>query len=238
MTIGERIIALRKALSMSQVELSRQLKITQSALCDLEKGKSNPSFDTISSLYRIIPNLSGDWLISGLGEMFMRVHAAIGLKEEKKRDFVLVNADKFTHPADFLSRTFILPVLSEISGGEPYEPAVNEPLEHIELPRSILRHDSTEYAVFRVNGRSMEPNFMHEDYVAVWLKAEWENCHEKVCAVRLDFGLTLKKVILDPRRRAVLLQPFNARYNTITIEEDDWQEMQLIGIAETQFRLL
>ncbi|MFA6910994.1 MAG: S24 family peptidase [Candidatus Cloacimonadaceae bacterium] len=111
------------------------------------------------------------------------------------------------------SRTILLPVVAEISVEMPAE--VTENFEHdnfVELPRIYLKDKIDNYMVFRVNGQSMEPQIMHNDIVVIQRKDNWSNTDGSVCAVRLNDGITLKRIQFDHQRHQVLAHPFNADY--------------------------
>jgi len=57
---------------------------------------------------------------------------------------------------------------------------------------------------FRVNGRSKEPNIMHEDIVVIKQEMYWVMANEKVSAVRADDGVALKNVELDPGNQRII----------------------------------
>ena len=50
MNIKER----RKQLGMSQGELAEKCGITQSAMCDIEKGRNNPKFTTLMKIADVL----------------------------------------------------------------------------------------------------------------------------------------------------------------------------------------
>ncbi len=50
MSVGENIKLTRKRLNMKQVELAKSAWITQAYMCDIEKGRSVPSLDTLYNI--------------------------------------------------------------------------------------------------------------------------------------------------------------------------------------------
>ena len=136
------------------------------------------------------------------------------------------------------TRTVNLTILGEISAG-PREDIIDarDLGENIELPRSLLPGRADNYMAFRVNGHSMEPNILHEDIVVIKQELDWEIANERVCAIRADDGVTLKKVELDPTNRRIILQPFNLDYKVQIIDSDQGLEAFLIGVLSLQLRL-
>lgn len=62
--IGERVKYLRKCYSMNQVMFANQIRISQAALSDIEKGKTTPSVDTILKISEEF-GVTTDWIIKG-----------------------------------------------------------------------------------------------------------------------------------------------------------------------------
>ncbi|MGI8386591.1 helix-turn-helix domain-containing protein [Robertmurraya sp. P23] len=63
-TIGERINQLRRALNMNQKQFSNVINISQGTLSDIERGKFNPSIETVISISNKF-NVSTDWILKG-----------------------------------------------------------------------------------------------------------------------------------------------------------------------------
>ena len=68
--IGERLNELRLYLKFSQKELANLLVIHQTAISDIEKGKTNPSYNILKGLLQNIDELNIDWFLTGRGSMF------------------------------------------------------------------------------------------------------------------------------------------------------------------------
>ncbi len=69
-TINERIYKLRKELSLSQDAFGEKIGIKKASISMIEKGKNNPSEQTIKSICREF-NVSYAWLVEGIGEIFI-----------------------------------------------------------------------------------------------------------------------------------------------------------------------
>lgn len=69
-TINERIYKLRKELSLSQDAFGEKIGIKKASISMIEKGKNNPSEQTIKSICREF-NVSYAWLVEGIGETFI-----------------------------------------------------------------------------------------------------------------------------------------------------------------------
>jgi SOS-response transcriptional repressor LexA len=181
-----------------------------------------------------------NWLLTGKGTTRIVQDFDGWMKErlEEKLRVVDSKTGLIQAPTIDYTRTVNLTIIGDISAG-PREHIIDcrDLGETIELPRSLLPGQSDKYMAFRVNGRSMEPNIMHEDIVVIKQELDWEIANEKVCAVRADDGVTLKKVELDPANRRIILQPFNLDYKVQIIDSDQGLDAFLIGVLSLQLRL-
>lgn len=62
--LGSRVKYLRKCFSMSQSSFAEIINISQAALSDIEKGKTNPSVDTLRRISEEF-GVTTDWIIKG-----------------------------------------------------------------------------------------------------------------------------------------------------------------------------
>lgn len=63
-TVGDRIKDLRKKEGLNQLDFCKKINLSQGRLSEIEKGKNNPSYETLVSIKNIF-NVSLDWLVSG-----------------------------------------------------------------------------------------------------------------------------------------------------------------------------
>ena len=68
--IGDRILQLRKELSLTQEEFGNKIGIKKSSMSSIEKNKSNPSEQTIKFICKEF-NVNYGWLVDGKGEIFI-----------------------------------------------------------------------------------------------------------------------------------------------------------------------
>lgn len=83
--IGDRIHSLRKGLGISQGEFGSKIGIKKASVSSMEKNKSNPSTQTIK-LICIEFNVNYDWLVDGVGDIFIENNDSIELL---KKDYDL-----------------------------------------------------------------------------------------------------------------------------------------------------
>ena len=68
MSINERIKQIREVLGLTQQELAFKLKIGQSTIADVEKGRIYPNQNYVKGLHEIF-DINLNWLICGSGKM-------------------------------------------------------------------------------------------------------------------------------------------------------------------------
>lgn len=68
MTINERMREIRKSEKLTQTEFAQRLGITMSSISQMERGKINPTNQTIEFACREF-NINKRWLEEGIGEM-------------------------------------------------------------------------------------------------------------------------------------------------------------------------
>jgi len=78
---------------------------------------------------------------------------------------------------------------------------------------------------------------MHNDFVEIQRKDDWSNTDGAVCAVRLNDGITLKRIQFDQQRQQVLLHPFNADYRVQVVDSMQGDDISLIGTIVMQLRI-
>ncbi len=69
MKYGDRIRILRETLRLTQKEMAKKLEISQTYLCDIEKGKIEANARVLFGITRIF-GVRMLWLLEGIGEMF------------------------------------------------------------------------------------------------------------------------------------------------------------------------
>ena len=66
---------------------------------------------------------------------------------------------------------------------------------------------------------------------------DWQAVEGKVCAVRTEDGVTLKKVVFEPKKKRVILQPFNLEFTPLILDSESDSSTALVGPMVLQFRL-
>ena len=229
---------LMKSMKLKNYQFAKKYGISAASLSRYKAGERYPDPELLLKLSESEVNVN--WLLTGKGTTRIVQDFDGWMKErlEEKLRVVDSKTGLIQAPTIDYTRTVNLTIIGDISAG-PREHIIDcrDLGETIELPRSLLPGQSDKYMAFRVNGHSMEPNIMHEDIVVIKQELDWEIANEKVCAVRADDGVTLKKVELDPANRRIILQPFNLDYKVQIIDSDQGLDAFLIGVLSLQLRL-
>ena len=238
--IGQRIKQIRTALGIKQVELAKVLKVNPSTMSQIEGGRTNPSLGTLSELDKIY-NINLHWLITGTGEMFNTIAETESqsgawdnfqkLMNERLEE--IVQARKDLMDSDIVE----IAVSGEIAAGAPIE-NYGASLEVVTVSRSLINGSLSDFVALRVNGRSMEPDIRNQDVVLIRLSNEWRELEGKICAIRIDGGITLKRLLLDDARKMVVLVPINEDFQPIIVDPDSHSDVTLIGSLYFLFRIL
>jgi SOS-response transcriptional repressor LexA len=220
--VGQRIIELRKEVEMSQLKLAELLGIKAAAVSQFENDKTNPSIETLLRIADVF-GVNLHWLLKGEGEKYMGGNA--------------VGIDYVDSPVSFFSDedTIELPVVGEISAGQPL-PCHEDAGESVRINASELTGDPQNYICFRVNGDSMNPDIMHGDKVLIKKTNDWDFAEGKVCAVRVDGEITLKKLAFDKSNHSIRLIPLNREFKDIVLKPDEYSDILLIGVLVYLYR--
>lgn len=238
--IGERLKQIRQVLGIKQVDLAKVLKINPSAISQMESGRTNPSLETLSELV-VNYNVNLHWLIKGIGKMFNTANDTSSqngswddfqkLLNDRLEEIVQARLDLMD------SDTVEIPVSGEIAAGEPME-NYGTLLDVVTVRRSLINGSLNNFVALRVNGRSMEPDIRNQDVVLIRYCNEWRELAGKICAVRIDGGITLKRLILDDVQKMIVLLSINENYQPILIDPDSHTDVTLIGSLYFLFRIL
>ena len=236
--VGQRLAMLMKSMKLKNYQFAKKYGISAASLSRYKAGERYPDPELLLKLSESEVNVN--WLLTGKGTTRIVQDFDGWMKErlEEKLRVVDSKTGLIQAPTIDYTRTVNLTIIGDISAG-PREDIIDcrDLGENLELPRSLLPGHTDKYMAFRVNGHSMEPNILHEDIVVIKQELDWEIANERVCAIRADDGVTLKKVELDPTNRRIILQPFNLDYKVQIIDSDQGLDAFLIGVLSLQLRL-
>ncbi len=90
----DRIVELLNTEGLSASKFADIIGVQRSSMSHILSGRNNPSLDFIQKVMRSFPHVSGDWLISGRGEMAKNQGAASLFQE------VIKDEDPTPYPAN------------------------------------------------------------------------------------------------------------------------------------------
>lgn len=237
---GQRLKVLRKALGLSQIELGEALRINASAISQMETNRINPSLDTLMLLSKTF-KVNLHWLLTGKGQMFEEAVSTTMYKTnnrlEQLKKLLTEELNSITKAKqEYVQGDVIdLKVKGEIAAGLPVE-SFDDEIDVVTVRRSMIKGSIDDFVCLRVNGKSMEPEIRHNDLILIRQSTEWDKLAGKICAVRIDGSITLKKLTLDPANQLIVLVALNNEYQPIIVRPDEHQDINLIGYLFFLFR--
>jgi len=238
--IGTRIKQVRNALHLKQVEMAKALTMNPSAISQMESGRTKPSLETLEEIARLY-SVDLHWMITGEGQMFNTPRDSImrsggwdkfqQLMNDRLEEIVQARLEILD------AESLDIPVSGEIAAGEPME-NYGETMDVVTVRKSWINGQSGDFVALRVNGRSMEPDIRNKDVVLIRQSSEWRQLNGKICAVRIDGAITLKKLMLDDAREMIVLIPLNEDFQPILVNPNSHSDIALIGSLYFLYRSL
>lgn len=201
-TIGNRIREERIKAGLTQIQLGKQVNLTQQAVGKWEKGLSEPDIANITKLSEIF-NCSAEYLINGKNPF----------------DDINISQLKFNNAEyiDINELNYInIPILGSIRAGIPTF-ADDNYIGEIAIPKKWT-YSGKEYFALKIKGDSMFPKYQDGDTVILFKS---ETCNSGQCCAVLVNGdeATIKKVLLS--NTGVTLVPINTNYDPIFYSNKD-----------------
>lgn len=214
MLVGERIVAVRRFLKLSQKDFAKALNVTQATISRTETNVHSPDLSFINSISQIY-NVSLDWLCNGEGDMFTPSISSIPSIQS------ITNIE----------------LVADIAAGLPafsyeYQP---EDRQLIGVPTELLTRPGP-YFAFRIDGHSMEPLLLTGDIAII--SRDWKGIklNNVIAAFCNSDGITLKKLVLKGRSRQGFLFPINPAFDPIPYDGDT-KDLRMIGVLILTIRL-
>ncbi len=236
----DRLKEVRKKLELNQTKFADSIGFKQSNYSRYESGVHEAPISLIENM-RNRYNINPDWVITGNGPMFLekastepkpkvelnvdRLQHYIDLGKAKAHQDISLNSEDVNY------RT--LPITGEIAAGNPIEIRDVDLLGKILVSADII-DDIANFYCFRVNGWSMSPEVQHGDVVIINKIYDWEDLDNRIVAVRIDDGVTLKVLKLDHDNQCSWLMPINDDYKPILLNE--FSTVVVLGVMEYLIR--
>ncbi len=239
--LKDRLKEVRKKIGLNQTDFAKSINLTQSNYSRYESGVHEPPISLLENM-RNCYNISTDWLITGKGFMFM--------EQGNKKPKTELNADKLkqyielgksnskvevkqSNKSQVNSSVVSLPIVGEIAAGNPFEVADMSDLGNIIVSTELIS-DPDNFYCFRVNGWSMSPEIQHSDVVIINKFYDYDDMDNRIVAIRIDDGITLKLLKLDHDNKCSWLMPINDDYKPILINQ--YSTINILGVLEYSIR--
>ncbi len=247
--IGSRIRMLREHIGLQQEEFSNKISITRTSLSRYETGLRSIPDSVKQSLLQFGTNLH--WLLTGEGNMFLPQHnkgkdeqpsqlkSKTELNADKLKQYIELGKSnskvevKQTNKSQINSSVVSLPIVGEIAAGNPLEVNDMSDLGNIIVSTELIS-DPDNFYCFRVNGWSMSPEIQHSDVVIINKFYDYDDMDNRIVAVRIDDGITLKLLKLDHDNKCSWLMPINDDYKPILINQ--YSTINILGVLEYSIR--
>ncbi len=237
--IANRLRKVRQELDLTQQQFCDKIEVSRGTFSRYESGLRSLPDEVKQKLLQFGVNLH--WLLTGNGPMFLNQEST------KPKTKVEANVDRLQHYIDLgkaqahqdisLNSEDVnyrtLPITGEIAAGNPIEIRDVDLLGKILVSADII-DDIANFYCFRVNGWSMSPEVQHGDVVIINKIYDWEDLDNRIVAVRIDDGVTLKVLKLDHDNQCSWLMPINDDYKPILLNE--FSTVVVLGVMEFLIR--
>lgn len=256
MDLGKKIRIVREERGLNQAELASKLNITSRTLQNYEYGTSIPDIKIVQEMAKIFEIQVGYFLDENF-DVSTNVSSVVSADKDDVSSVVSVknvSQNKKVSPnnQNSVSQSEKMKKLDEIASGNKNK-IINlrffdnvsaaagygannddESFEIIEVTAKflskILRVTPQEYDVISVLGDSMEPLVKNGDMVLV--KPTCEASNGEIVIANLGGDLYVKKLLRDPIKRNVRLTSMNNFYEDIVIEEDELEQLNIVGVVK------
>ncbi len=239
---GERIRQIRKYLGLSQQDFAASLRVNPSAVSQMESNRIRPSLDTMINLSKHY-GINLHWFLTGKGGMFEHSRGTSkdlpGKQLDRLQNFLDAQMKEIINTKEEIFHFDVLdiPVTGEIAAGQAVE-SISGVLDYVTVRKSVINGIMEDYLCLRVNGHSMEPDIKHNDVVLIRQSQDWQKLMGRICAVRIDGSVTLKKLTIDDRRRYIVLVSINEDFSPMVINPEEHQDINLLGYLYFLYRKL
>jgi len=221
--IGERIRKLRQRLKMSQAELGKKLKVSQTRISRYEAGHAAPTLKMLVKLAGIF-DVPLDYLLFG-------TEPPPPYAPELKVYMVSRWKQAFEN-LDYLDNYVPLPLLAdEVAAGPPRKIDPND-IEGFAVIHSSWCPNPENFTVVRVKGTSMEPLLMEGSLVAInHARRNPKELNGKIVAFKQDGGVSIK-ICQYVAPDLVIGRPYNVESTEQLVFRGEEVEDCIVGVVE------
>ena len=205
-----RLAELRKLEKLSQIEFAQAIKISQSALSQIESGKTSMAINTLYSIISTF-NINSEWLLFGKGEIYKKKKIPIA------HGTPLTSSDKDnSHLIKFITRDAV--------AGYPEQCHDEEYVNSLDGYR-IPGFENGNFRMFQISGDSMIPT-LYEDEIVIVEAIDDIECIQanRQCVIVTMEGIIAKRVF-PQKMKKLLLKSDNPKYKSFKLDHENVLEV-------------
>lgn len=209
-----RITVLRELMEMSQKEFASDVGISQSALSQLENGKSKLSVATLVKISDVF-EINCNWLVRGKGRIF--------LKDLEEGETMKVPS---LHTVDIEGVSMIPLILEEAKAGYLKGCKDADYMSSLDIYK-IPGYEEGNYRMFEISGDSMLPTIYPREIVISEHVDDWDKLENgTMCVVITTEDIVAKRVYFyEEDKNVLILKSDNADFKTYSINIDEVTEL-------------
>jgi len=223
LAIGERVKHIREQeKGMSVAAFARLLNEKDHRIRDIESGKQKIPPEIITKLRNIL-NINPDWLLTGEGEMYKTQKGGINVIEK------LENAIEI----NYLPEVYAAAGYGAVNGDYPVVEKMHCTLEFVASILNI-KNPYNGVDIIKVIGDSMEPFISNGEIMVI---EKTHNAHNgDIVIANINGNVYVKRLEKDPFGKWVKLISENPEYETIKLEGEELNYMQVVGVVRAKIR--
>jgi len=221
--IGERVKKLREKENLSQQELGRLLKLSQTRVSRYEAGFSAPPLKILTKLAEIF-KAPMDYLLFG-------TEPPVPYAPELKVYMVERWQEAFKN-LDYIENFFPLPLLADSAAAGPPREINPESIEGFAVMHASWCPNPENYTVVRVAGNSMYPLLEDGSLVAInHAKRNPKELNDKIVAFKKDDGVSIK-ICQYVGPDLVIGRPFNQESHEVLVCRGEDTNDCIVGVVD------
>ncbi|MTI21622.1 LexA family transcriptional regulator [Fulvivirga sp. RKSG066] len=209
-----RITVLRELLGLSQSEFANEVGVSQGALSQLERGKSNISLDTLQKISMAF-QVNCNWLVNGQGDIYIKGSTPNQVPVRES----IVKVD--------MKDSALMPLIKEDAHAGYIKGLENTDYLNTLDVYKIPGFERGVHRLFEIVGDSMIPTiFPGEITVSSFIEDYKDLSNSTLCVIITEEAIVAKRIFFYEGDRSILiLKSDNSKYKTYTINIDDVKEI-------------
>ena len=211
-SVGSRLNCVLDYHKMSTYSLERQLGFSKNSLCNTVLEKNSPSYESLVKVLSHFPEVNGDWLLTGRGQMLLPKNFDPNTSGFKYNGTFLIGAKASAGPSSFLQETFE------------------------QVPVCLPRLSGDGYLLIEVEGTSMWPTLVAGDLIIIReVKSFEELASGKVCVFCNGSDIHVKRLFPSKLSggKQIIAQSDNPIYSEFEVEMNEqlrvWEVVSVLS---------